>query len=93
MASEIINFLIENRIELKRMTYPHLKKTLINKDMFLPFEFKDRIKESVNYVINRQIMDTFNLNTEEGMLILSDDSVKNAMENLFYDPIQYSDIK
>lgn len=93
MKSEIINFLIENRVELRRMIYPYIKKTLSNKDMFLPFEFNDRIKESVNSIISRQLIDTFNLNMEEGMLILSNNSVKNAMENLFYDPIQYSDIK
>lgn len=87
---ELFDYLLNNRVELLRHIQPHISNILNNKDLFLPFEFKDRMKDEVNKVLISLIIDTFKTNFEETKILLESDKISTALEYLFYDDKEYT---
>lgn len=90
MSNDVIDFLIENRVELRRIIHPRIQNTLKNKQLFLPFELEDRIKESVNSELSEHLVATFRMSKEDALVLLNEDNIQNALEQLYYDPKEYS---
>ncbi len=87
--NDVFDFLLDNRDELIKIINPEVKKTIKNKEIYLPFEYEDTLKEQVNNTLKTILMDSFNLNIEDYMVLLSDTKIKTALETLYYDENQY----
>lgn len=89
MTSDILDFLLVNHIEIKTTIKPNVEKIIKNKSLFLPFEYKERLKEQVDKKLTEFLMTKFELNIEDTMVILDDDKLKPLLDNYFYDDFKY----
>lgn len=89
MTTEVIDFLLLNHIEIKATIKPNLDRIIKNKTLFLPFEYKERIKEQVNKHLTSFLMDKFDLNIEDAMVTLDDDKLQPLLDNYYYDDFKY----
>jgi hypothetical protein len=88
---ELFDYLLNNRVELLRQIKPEIESILKNREMFLAFEFKDRMKEEVDKILISLIINLFkNTNIEEIKILLESDKVSTALEYLFYDFKEYT---
>lgn len=87
---ELFDYLLNNRIELLRQIKPEIFSLLNNREMFLSFEFKDRLKDEVNHILITLVINSYkNTNIEEIKILLDSSKVSTALEYLFYDYKEY----